>query len=112
MDFPLYNNLTSNLPSKDLTVKQKEEFIQKTKTIDTDGAEHLVALIKHHFTQNNEESEDIPYNGEYSSTGEYTGDYTYNFLELPIPLRHILYKFIVMHYRKMEEEKEREKQRV
>ena len=28
-NFPLYENLSKDIPTKDLTVKQKEEFIKK-----------------------------------------------------------------------------------
>ena len=46
--FPLYDTLNSNLPKKDLSVKQKEEFIRKISDADAKAQEILFALICYH----------------------------------------------------------------
>ena len=45
--FPLYNNLLQELPTKELTQKQKDEFIKNISKIDTNGLELIYSLI--HF---------------------------------------------------------------
>ena len=43
--FPLYDNLIKDLPKKDLSVKEKEEFIRNIKKINMDGRELVYVLI-------------------------------------------------------------------
>ena len=40
------NKLNKDLPKKDLSLKQKKDFIHKTESIDTQGAELVYALIR------------------------------------------------------------------
>lgn len=45
MDFPLYNTLKVNLPSKDLTVLQKVDLLNKIKELDMDAQGLIYCLI-------------------------------------------------------------------
>lgn len=91
--FPLYDTLNSNLPKKDLSVKQKEEFIHKISDADTKAQEILFALICYHAKKTIETLECIPYKCDRDDDG----NYVLNLSNIPIPLRHMLYKFIVLH---------------
>ena len=42
--FPLYNNLVQDLPTKELTQKQKNEFVKNISKIDTNGLELIYSL--------------------------------------------------------------------
>jgi len=107
--FPLYDNLMKNtLPKKDLTVKQKEEFLKNiTGNVNANGKELIYALIQVYFTQNNIKkisTADLPYKGNKEDQGKGFYDITWNLLDLPIPLRHILYNFVSMHINTFKED--------
>lgn len=40
-NFPLYNNLSKDIPKKDLSVKEKQEFMTKVENIDDIGKDLL-----------------------------------------------------------------------
>lgn len=110
MSFPLYDRLAQDIPSKDLTCKQKQEFMEKVRNIDNNGFELIYVLVQtYNKIYNDEElSTSLPYNGKLDKTkkkGE--ENVTWNFLDFPQKLRYILYKFIIMHMKNMEEEKAR-----
>ena len=101
-DFPLYESLKKGLPKKDLTVKQKEDFIQKVQRIDISGKELVYVLICSHFEHtcgDNENMEIFPYGGISSEK-----NVNFDFSKFPIDLRQMLYKFILMHIKNMDEE--------
>ena len=108
-NFPLYNSLIQNIPTKDLSVKQKEEFIKKVQNIDTKGRDLILALIQFYRIENNKEDikSSIPYNGISEVTKENTENLTWSLGDFPIKLRNILYKFIIMHIQTMEDDAER-----
>jgi hypothetical protein len=109
--FPLFDSLNKDNPKKDLSVKEKEEFINKIQDIDDSGRDLIYALIQFYHNQNEEEknSDTLPYKGIRDSVCKGKEDMTWSFTDFPIKLRHILYKFIKMHFQSMEEEKERQK---
>lgn len=106
MSFPLYDSLARDIPKKDLTVKQKEEFIEKFANIDENGRDLIYALIQFYNIENNDEelSEELPYSGIREKVKKGLENVTWNLIDLPQKLRHILYKFIQMHTQTMEEE--------
>ena len=63
--FPLYDNLIKNLPKKDLTVKEKEQFILNIDNIDLNGQQLLYVLVvvfyQHDISKSDED--DVPYSG-------------------------------------------------
>lgn len=99
IDFPLYDSLETTVQIKDLTVKQKKEFIENIENIDTKGAELIYALIEVYHIKNDDSVEHLPYKGTENNNNLswYIGD-------IPIKLRQILYKFVTMHIKSMEEE--------
>lgn len=105
--FPLYDNLIKNLPKKDLTAKQKEEIINNIKVIDEHGKELVFALIQFYYLNNEKTGERIPYNGEDSSNDNKMYDIKWNLMDFPIKLRHILHKFLSMHFEKLKQEENR-----
>jgi len=109
-NFPLYNNLIKNIPNKDLSVKQKEEFIKKVKNIDSKGRDLIFALIQFYRIENNKKEDIktiIPYKGVSEVSKENTDNLTWSLGDFPIKLRNILYKFIIMHMQTMEDDAKR-----
>ena len=87
-EFPLYDTLTEKLPKKDLTKKQREEFLSLSNTLDSQTTEYIYVLIKTH--QQREESQGfVPYNGNYQNS-----DVNFDLSEIPISLKHILLRFL------------------
>jgi hypothetical protein len=100
--FPLYTQLRKDLPKKDLSAKQKGEYISGFQELDEKGSELVYALIRAHqfFEQCEGRSpEGIPYQGTSNRQ-----DVTFDLEDLPIPLKHILSKFVVVHIRSMKED--------
>ena len=101
-DFPFYDSFNTNIKDKDLTPKQKEDFVKKIKKIDQPGKELLYAIIKVHELKNNSElsSFDLPYSSKYDSDNNLEFD-----LEIfPFKLKQILNKFLTIHLKKMRED--------
>ena len=102
--FPLYDNLIKDLPKKDLSIKEKEKFIQDIKKVNTDGRELVYALIMVYSEQNTKSSDTlVPYKG-HKEEGEDTCDFSWVYTQFPIKLRHLLSRFIHIHMKKQEEE--------
>lgn len=107
-NFPLYNSLINNIPSKDLSVKQKEELIKKVQNIDPKGRDLIFALIQFYRIENNKDTKSIiPYNGISEVSKENTENLIWSLGDFPIKLRNILYKFIIMHMQTMEDDAKR-----
>ena len=115
-NFPLYNSLNKDIQKKDLSVREKQDFMSKIKNINNIGQELIYALIQFYYIENELDDENItdviPYKGITSQNEESKSDncnITWIFTNFPIKLRHILYKFILLHTEKMEEENNRRK---
>lgn len=112
MNFPLYDSLIINTPSKDLTAKQKEDTIKRIENINDAGKELIYALIKTFYMKNIESesnSTDLPFKGIRSPVdGKKTENLTWDFANFPPKLRQLIHKFVILHEKTMEEEKERE----
>jgi hypothetical protein len=108
-NFPLYDNLVKDIPKKDLTVQQKEEFISKVQDIDSKGRDLIFALIQFYRIENEDDksSEDLPYKGIREENEKGLKNLTWSFTDFPLKLRHILHKFILIHVQSMEEEQAR-----
>ena len=108
--FPLYDNLIKDLPKKDLSVKEKEEFIRNIKNINMDGRELVYVLILIYSKQNTSESTSlVPYNGSKEEKNSDSDTYTFSWVytQFPIKLRHLLTRFVNIHLRKQKEEESR-----
>ena len=89
-DFPLYTMLTQEkISKKDLPAAQKNSFIKKVTKLDKPGKELMYALIKYYHHQN---SDDMNlYDGLVTKTSA-----GFDFDSLPVELKHILLKFVLM----------------
>ena len=109
--FPLYDKLITELPKKDMTVKEKEDFIKNIKIMNTTGHELVYALIHVYHTQackdDGEKIEKLPYKGEQEGCNEGCNTFGWVFTKFPIKLRHLLSSFAIMHIIKQKEEKDR-----
>jgi hypothetical protein len=104
MSFPLYDSLTKSIPKKDLSIKQKKDFITDIKIFDQDGIELIYVLTRVYQLQNNNYLDNsnfnLPYGGKFIKD-----DIQFDLDDFPIPLKRILYKFVSKHKKKMKEEK-------
>lgn len=101
-NFPLYDSMIYKIPNKDLTKKQKDDFISKIKNIDNDGAECIYSLIRVFEIENGENDSGtfkLPYCGKYVKK-----NMKFDLEQLPNKLKQILYKFLLIHIKKMEED--------
>ena len=106
-NFPLYTSISTGIPNKDLTAKQKKDFIKKVDEMEVDGHELIYALIKTYYIDNEQDSPfTIPYGGKFVRD-----DMTFNLADIPHKLRQILYKFVKIHGKKVKEDKNLEKGR-
>ena len=112
--FPLYDNLIKDLPKKGLTVKQKEEFMEKISDIDSIGRDRVYALIQYYHLDNSPDDEEkkddsvefsLPYQGKRTPIKKHVDDISWTLTNLPVPLQQMLYKFVNIHTSKMEEER-------
>lgn len=111
--FPLYDSLIKDIPKKDLTMAQKEDFIQQIEIMDEAGKDLIYTLIQIYNIKNEatdgKSPDNLPYNGIQENLKKGKANLTWNFTEFPIPLRNILYKFVMLHIQKMSEESDRQK---
>jgi hypothetical protein len=96
-NFPLYTTLMKNISKKDLTILQKNDFINRVKTLDSEGYHLIYALIKS-FSLENEKTDSfiLPYNGKLAKDR-----IDFNLEDLPNTLKQLLYKFITIHQEKI-----------
>ena len=107
-NFPLYDNLITEKSSDDLTPKQKDEFVKITKNLDANGYELIYALIRTYQLENSEDKSTfkIPYGGKFVKN-----DIKFDLNDLPNELKNMLYKFVLIHEKTINEEKIIEKNR-
>ena len=100
--FPLYDNLSKDIPDKELTTAQKKSFLKKIGNIDQEGHETMYALIRMYQIENNTGCSgfEIPYRGMISN-----GNITFDINNFPKKLKHMLYRFLDIHLKNMKEEK-------
>ena len=109
--FPLYDSLSKDLPEKDLTAKQKQEFIDNIQSIDENGRDLIYTLVQFYYIENDQyfdekehDENELPYNGVRKHVGRGKQNLTWVLTDFPVKLRHMLYKFIVLHFKNMQEE--------
>ena len=103
--FPLYTSLMLNLSTKDLTIPQKKKLITIINTLNEEAYELIYILIKCYYTEHNRDMDSLalPYNGQICSDG-----INFNLNELPNQLKQLLFKFVQLHLRKIQEDRENE----
>ena len=94
--FPLYDNLYKNAINKDLTVKQKKNFVRNVNDMDNNGKELLYALIKTYYLLHTNYKHDTPYEGEIT-TNDKLVDIEWNLNKFPKNLKQIVNKFLTMN---------------
>jgi hypothetical protein len=100
MNFPLYSSLINNISEKDLTILQKNNFVKKISKLDTDTHELFYALIKCYYIEHEKRDVlSIPYSGELSKD-----KITFDLNQFPNKLKQLLYKFMSIHNKKLEED--------
>ena len=99
--FPLYNTLLNDTLDKDLNSAQKSTFIKKLPTIDTNGMELMYTLIQL-YSMNHQNNQCFPYDSVKDGN-----NITFNLELLPFQLKQILYKFLLLHIKTMDEDKNR-----
>jgi hypothetical protein len=121
-NFPLYDSLNTNIPDKDLTPSQKKDFMKKIESFEEDAHKIVYALIKAYYIKNEKDItvkngnfltdsivvNKIPYDGVVTSRGVAGKDkdtFSFNLLKFPNRLRQLIYKFLLLHYKKVEEDK-------
>ena len=93
--------MAKNIKSKDLTVKQKDDFISKINKIDDSGAELIYTLINVYDSKTDTDNKEnvLPYEGVYDNN-----EVKFDIEKFPLKLKQILYKFITIHCEKMQED--------
>ena len=107
--FPLYDNLIKDISKKDLSVKEKEKFVENISKINMDGIELIYVLI-YMYSEQNEDSADstkVPYNGYKDVNEDGTNTFSWVFTQFPIKLRRLLSLFVNIHLEKQKEEQTR-----
>jgi hypothetical protein len=89
----------SKLPDKDLTVLQKSELVKKIAQVDSDAHELIYALVKCYYIEHNNSDPNIPYSGKRSKD-----KIEFDLLKFPNQLRQLLYKFVTVHIKKLQED--------
>lgn len=108
MIFPLFDQLKRDCEaknSKELSSAQKKTLEKKFESMDQEGFNIIFALIYAYAIQNDNltDKDFIPYEGTISDN-----DYKFDLDKLPKMLKIIIHKFILMHYKKMEDDKKRD----
>lgn len=104
-EFALYNTLCQNIPGKDLTVSQKTKLIESINKLDDNATELVYALIRYHG-MSDAKCSDI-YNHSKTNVRTAKADISWNLSDLPIKLRNILFKFVMLEERRIEESENR-----
>jgi len=101
-NFPLYDTLFNEITTnEDISDKEKDKFIKMVKNIDQTGYELIYVLIRVYQLENSEDKSTfkLPFGGKYSKE-----DIKFDLNELPNKLKHMLYRFVNIHTKKIEEE--------
>ena len=107
-NFPLYTSVSTGILEKDLTVKQKEDFVLKTSVMDKEGHELIYALMRVFFLEHEPSS---PFNVLYGGK-HVNNNIVFDMDNIPLKLRQILYKFIKIHVKKIKEDEKLAKGRI
>jgi len=107
-NFPLYDSLFSDTQNLDLNTVEKDDLMKMIKNIDEEGAERIYVLIRMFQLENSDDKSTfkIPYGGKYVKN-----DLKFDLNDLPNQLKQIIYKFVLMHNKTMEEENKLKKKR-
>ena len=104
-NFPLYSSLKSQIKlEKKLNVSQKNSFLKKINKMNPAGIELIYIIIRtYELEQNNYKpisSSSLPFEGQFKDSS-----ITFDLDKLPQELSLILYNFMGIHLKKIDEEK-------
>lgn len=94
----LYDTISKDLPSTELPMTGKDEFIKMVKKLDDKGNEIFFILMKL-YEMRSCENPGIPYDGKISSD-----EIKFELESLPTQLQHMLFKFMSIHLKSIEED--------
>lgn len=102
--FPLYDMLnTPDLPAHEMTSLEKDKLVGLIESLDVEGRESILLLVKKHQAVQQQNSDKLPYGGK-----KVKKDLKFDLTEVPNQLRHILLKFALLRSSHMDEIKARE----
>jgi hypothetical protein len=87
-----YMSLCKDLPSKDLTPDHKKYLLQRISLFTQSEMNNVFSFITT-YAQEHGDTSPVPYKGETNAS-----DITYNLMNLPTQLRHIIYKYAVIQH--------------
>lgn len=103
--FPLYNDLVRDIKSKELTSKERNEFLTMIEKLDENGKELFYVLVFYYFSQSKQDNLFIfPYEGTYIKHQPECVDVSWDLNKFPPKLKQILYKFLMKHMAKLAED--------
>ena len=82
-----------DLPSKKLTIKEKNDFISKISKLDENGIEIMYVLIRIFEKRKKKKDNKLPFNSKLKGNNEIIFDVD----EFPNKLAQLLYKFVNLH---------------
>ena len=108
--FPLFEQLykaTQDKENRDLAASQKKALLSSISNMnqnsDQEGMNLIFALISsYQFKHEHEKQSIIPYSGKV----EENNDIQFDIENLPLQLRHIIYKFTTMHENRLKQDSE------
>ena len=112
--FPLYDNLSKDIPKIEMNTSTKEDVITMINSLDQNGMNLLYVIIII-FAKKNQtkavidciENNKIVFKGKKDVNSDMTCNFKWNFNDLPIKLKYIIHKFLKLHLSTMLEEKNR-----
>jgi len=112
--FPLYDNLSKNLPKVEMNTATKEEVVNMINNLDQNGM-NLMYVIIIIFSKKNctktvaecLENNKIVFKGKKDVNSDMTCNFKWNFNDFPVKLKYIIHKFLKLHLSTMEEEENR-----
>ena len=105
-NFPLFENLMAKVQKKDLTVKQKNIFLEKVKLIDDNGKELIYVLIYLYAQKNKLDTKSL-FKPVVVDVDETRVNLTWSIGSFPNELRQLLLLFVNMHILSQTEDSER-----
>ena len=101
----IYDTFSKDVSTTELTSTKKDELIRNLKKIDEKGNEIIFILIKLHEMKS-VDNPNIPYDGKLSSD-----EIKFDLENIPIQLQNILYKFVGVHLKNLEEDMKLDQER-
>ena len=98
INLPIYDTLLSSVVNMDLTIEEKNDFMEQIKKLDLNGLERVYVIIRiFHINNSNENTTfNLPYGGLFIKE-----EMRFDLEKIPFKLKQILYLFIKIHLNTM-----------